>query len=125
MLRRTLLPLLGLLLLSSRASATWSIVCVDLRTREVGVATATCLESFNLKSAVPVIFVGEGAAAAQSFIDTTGQNRRLDLLKDFIGENGKIIPARITGTKAGYQRQLAEAVKRARFLALIPYTDAH
>jgi len=49
----------------------------------------------------------------------------VDLLKDFIGENGKIIPARITGTKAGYQRQLAEAVKRARFLALIPYTDAH
>ncbi|NJN40196.1 MAG: 30S ribosomal protein S18 [Gammaproteobacteria bacterium] len=49
----------------------------------------------------------------------------VDLLKDFIGENGKIIPARITGTKAGFQRQLAEAIKRARFLALIPYTDAH
>jgi len=49
----------------------------------------------------------------------------VDLLKDFIGENGKIIPARITGTKAGYQRQLAEAVKRARFLALVPYTDVH
>jgi small subunit ribosomal protein S18 len=49
----------------------------------------------------------------------------VDLLKDYVGENGKIIPARITGTKAGYQRQLAEAVKRARFLALLPYTDAH
>lgn len=49
----------------------------------------------------------------------------VDLLKDFIGENGKIIPARITGTKAGYQRMLAEAVKRARYLALLPYTDAH
>jgi small subunit ribosomal protein S18 len=49
----------------------------------------------------------------------------VDLLKDFINENGKIIPARITGTKARYQRQLTAAVKRARFLALLPYTDKH
>ena len=42
----------------------------------------------------------------------------VDLLKDFINENGKIIPARITGTKARYQRQLTTAVNRARFLAL-------
>jgi small subunit ribosomal protein S18 len=47
------------------------------------------------------------------------------VLKDFISENGKIIPARITGTKARYQRQLSIAVKRARFLALLPYTDLH
>jgi len=47
------------------------------------------------------------------------------LLKDFINENGRIIPARITGTKARYQRQLSVAVKRARFLALLPYTDLH
>ena len=47
------------------------------------------------------------------------------LLKDFINENGKIIPARITGTKARYQRQLSVAVKRARDLALLPYTDLH
>lgn len=51
--------------------------------------------------------------------------KQVDLLKDFISENGKIIPARITGTKAHYQRQLAVAVKRARFLALLPYTDQH
>ncbi len=49
----------------------------------------------------------------------------VDLLKDFINENGKIIPARITGTKAHYQRQLSEAIKRARFLALLPFTDLH
>jgi small subunit ribosomal protein S18 len=49
----------------------------------------------------------------------------VDLLKDFITENGKIIPARITGTKAKYQRQLTSADKRARFLALLPYTDKH
>ena len=49
----------------------------------------------------------------------------VDLLKDFITENAKIMPARITGTKARYQRQLTTAVKRARFLALLPYTDLH
>lgn len=48
-----------------------------------------------------------------------------DLLRDFISENGKIIPARITGTKARFQRQLSTAIKRARFLALLPYTDQH
>ena len=49
----------------------------------------------------------------------------VDVLKDFIQENGKIMPARITGTKARYQRQLSTAIKRARFLALLPYTDLH
>ncbi|AOX99187.1 MULTISPECIES: 30S ribosomal protein S18 [Jeongeupia] len=47
------------------------------------------------------------------------------ILKDFIAENGKIIPARITGTKAKYQRQLSTAIKRARLLALLPFTDLH
>jgi small subunit ribosomal protein S18 len=47
------------------------------------------------------------------------------LLKDFINENGKIIPARITGTKSRFQRQLGVAIQRARFLALLPYTDLH
>jgi small subunit ribosomal protein S18 len=49
----------------------------------------------------------------------------IGILKDFINENGKIIPARITGTKAKYQRQLGVAIKRAQFLALMPYTDNH
>ena len=49
----------------------------------------------------------------------------IDLLKDFISETGKIVPSRITGTKAKYQRQLATAVKRARYLALLPYSDNH
>ena len=49
----------------------------------------------------------------------------LNLLKAYVSETGKIVPSRITGTKAKYQRQLATAVKRARFLALLPYTDAH
>jgi small subunit ribosomal protein S18 len=46
-------------------------------------------------------------------------------LKNYITETGKIVPSRITGTKSHYQRQLATAVKRARFLALLPYTDSH
>ena len=49
----------------------------------------------------------------------------LDTLRDFVQENGKIIPARLTGTRAIYQRQLDSAIKRARFLALLPYTDNH
>jgi small subunit ribosomal protein S18 len=49
----------------------------------------------------------------------------LDTLKDFVTEQGKIIPARVTGTKAHYQRQLNTAIKRARFLALLHYTDLH
>ena len=49
----------------------------------------------------------------------------LEILKQYITETGKIVPSRITGTKAKYQRQLATAVKRARYLALLPYTDSH
>ena len=51
--------------------------------------------------------------------------KNIDLLKDFVSETGKIIPARITGTSAKYQRQLTVAIKRARFLALLSFTDNH
>jgi small subunit ribosomal protein S18 len=47
------------------------------------------------------------------------------LLKKFVTESGKIVPSRITGTKARFQRQLATAIKVARFLALLPYCDKH
>ena len=49
----------------------------------------------------------------------------LNTLKAYVSETGKIVPSRITGTKAKYQRQLATAIKRARYLALLPYTDSH
>jgi small subunit ribosomal protein S18 len=49
----------------------------------------------------------------------------INTLKAYVSENGKIVPSRITGTKAKYQRQLTTAIKRARALALLPYTDAH
>ncbi|MFJ2686893.1 30S ribosomal protein S18, partial [Pseudomonas sp. NPDC087342] len=40
-------------------------------------------------------------------------------------ENGKIVPISITGNKARYQRKMENAIKRARFLALLAYTDSH
>ncbi|NBX44672.1 MAG: 30S ribosomal protein S18 [Gammaproteobacteria bacterium] len=49
----------------------------------------------------------------------------LAILKGYITETGKIVPSRITGTRSFYQRQLAQAVRRARYLALLPYTDQH
>lgn len=49
----------------------------------------------------------------------------LHTLKDYIMESGRIVPSRITGTSAKYQRQLSKAIKLARFLALLPYCDAH
>jgi small subunit ribosomal protein S18 len=49
----------------------------------------------------------------------------IDTLREFISETGKIVPSRITGTSAKYQRQLTTAIKRARFLALLPFCDSH
>ncbi|MAJ79858.1 MAG: 30S ribosomal protein S18 [Porticoccaceae bacterium] len=49
----------------------------------------------------------------------------LETLKAYVSETGKIVPSRITGTKARYQRELSEAIKRARYLALLPFTDSH
>lgn len=49
----------------------------------------------------------------------------LETLKAYVSETGKIVPSRITGTKAKYQRQLSTAIKRARYVALLPYTDSH
>ena len=46
----------------------------------------------------------------------------LDLLRKFISERGKILPRRVTGTKAKYQRALTVAIKRSRQMALLPYT---
>lgn len=52
--------------------------------------------------------------------------KNLKLLENYItAETGKIVPSRITGTQTRYQRQLAKAIKVARFLALLPYCDSH
>jgi small subunit ribosomal protein S18 len=49
----------------------------------------------------------------------------LNVLRQYVTETGRIIPARHMGTRARYQRQLTRAMKYARFLALIPYCDSH
>ena len=62
-------------------------------------------------------FAAEGAAE----IDY----KETELLEEYISETGKIVPSRITGTSAKYQRKLATAIKRARYIALLPYCDSH
>ena len=49
----------------------------------------------------------------------------IEMLRGFIMESARIVPSRITGTSAKYQRQLTKAIKLARYLALLPYCDAH
>jgi len=51
--------------------------------------------------------------------------KNTELLKQFITETGKIMPARVTGITASNQRKVTKSVKIARFLALLPYTDMH
>ena len=49
----------------------------------------------------------------------------LQTLQSYTSDSGKIMPSRISGTRSRYQRQLATAIKRARYLALLPYCDRH
>lgn len=51
--------------------------------------------------------------------------KNTDVLRQFITETGKIVPARVTGISASNQRKVTKSIKIARFLALLPYTDMH
>ena len=62
-------------------------------------------------------FSGEG----QNEIDY----KNIELLKSYISESGKIVPSRITGTQARFQRLLSKSIKQARFLGLLPFCDSH
>lgn len=77
MLTPTRLAVCSALSLVSAAHATWSIILLDARTGELAIASATCLTNFDLQANASVVVVGRGAAAAQSFVDSTGQNRAL------------------------------------------------
>ena len=73
-------------------------------------------------AALPILCAALLSAEPVTFTNVPCLND-IDTLLAYVSETGKIIPSRITGTKAKYQRQLSTAIKRARFLALIPYTD--
>lgn len=62
-----------------------------------------------------------GAAGEENAIDY----KNIELLGEFVTETGKIVPSRITGTSAKNQRQITTAIKRARYIALMPFCDAH
>ena len=49
----------------------------------------------------------------------------VNFLKNYISETGKIVPCRITGIHARFQRRVSKAIKQARFLGLLPYCDSH
>ena len=70
------LSLLLVSLLAAEASATWSIVLVNVATGEVGIGSATCLSNFNLKKGAGVIVVGKGAGQAQALVDSSGAARK-------------------------------------------------
>ena len=51
--------------------------------------------------------------------------KNIDLLKRYITETGKIVPGRVSGVTSSQQRKITKAVKVARYMALLPYTDSH
>ena len=100
---RPLHRLLLVLLLSAPLSATWSIILVDTRTGEVAIASATCLTGFDLQAGACVVVVGRGAAAAQSFVDTTGANRMLIFARLQAGTDPAAILQQLAATDTGHQ----------------------
>ena len=77
-MRTTILICSAILILAATpAGATWSIVAADSETQEVVVASATCLTGFDLEQYLPVIVVGKGGGAAQSYVDSTGVRRTI------------------------------------------------
>jgi hypothetical protein len=91
------------ILAASAARATWSIVVVDIATREVGVASATCLENFNLRRFLPVVIPTVGVAAAQSLVDTTGVNRRRIWTRLMEGQDPNAILDFLAGADSSHQ----------------------
>lgn len=67
----------ALALAATNASATWSILIADMRTGEIVIASATCVETIDLRRETPVLITGVGAVTAQSAVDITDQNRML------------------------------------------------
>jgi hypothetical protein len=90
-------------LVASPALATWSIIIVDTATGEVAIGNATCIANVNLESLCGVLVVGKGGACAQSFVDTTGQNR-VTIFNGFINETPlAAILAQLANQDPGHQ----------------------
>ena len=51
--------------------------------------------------------------------------KNIELLKRYITETGKIVPGRVSGLTSSQQRKITKAIKVARYMALLPYTDSH
>ena len=51
--------------------------------------------------------------------------KNIELLKRYITETGKIVPGRVSGVTSSQQRKITKAIKVARYMALLPYTDSH
>ena len=85
------------------ADATWSILLVDTRTGEFGIASATCLANFDLQANSPVVVVGRGAAAAQSYVDVGGTNRTLIKTRLAQGVDPASILAELSVTDGGHE----------------------
>ncbi len=100
---RALLSCLMALLLVDTVRATWSIILVNRRTGEVAIASATCLTGFDLQREASVVLVGRGAAAAQSFVDNTGQNRLLIFQQLQAGTDPSQILALLAASDSGHQ----------------------
>lgn len=94
---------LALAALVRPASATWSIILIDVRTGEIAVASATCLTSFDLAVFVPVVVVGRGAGCAQSFVDQSGQTRIYIRDQLRLGTSPAQILAGLAGLDPGHQ----------------------
>lgn len=102
--------------LTQRASATWSIILVDTITGEIAVGSATCLTGFDLERWLPVVLVDVGAACAQSFVDNTGQNRRLIFDELLAGTDPEVILELLDAQDAGHQTRqygIVDALGRA------------
>jgi uncharacterized Ntn-hydrolase superfamily protein len=103
MLRHLLACVLAVFACAAPLSATWSIILVNVRTGEIAIASATCLTGLDLARLVPVIVVGKGAAAAQSFVDSTGNNRILLRDQLLLGTDPTQILGLLANSDPGHQ----------------------
>lgn len=108
-----------------RAEATWSIIIVDTRTGEIAVGSATCLTNFDLQAGTPVLLTGIGAATAQSFVDSSHQNRTFIRNGLLDGVDPEQIIADLAGFDTGHQTRQYGIVDAAGRAATFSGTSAN